>query len=101
MDDERETREEINNKADNKLTTDYAEIAKLTALLDVQVKQFVGSMNEMVDSIPSQDALAALWKERVIIDSETTVMETTTQVPLTLDAILGDEAEGSDEVKLL
>ena len=45
------------------LSTSYGEIAKLTSLLNAQVAQFAESINGMVESIPSQDSLAEIYKE--------------------------------------
>ena len=50
-------------RAKAKLATDYGEIATLTELLNEQVTQFVQHMNGMVESIPSQDSLAEIFRE--------------------------------------
>lgn len=81
------------------LAHDYGEIARLAGRLDGQIKQFVGSMNSMVESIPSQDALGETWDEHV--KTVTQVDGKNPATKLDPDQIVGDEAKAFDAVKLL
>lgn len=64
-------------RATARLSIDYGEIAQLTELLNVQVTQFVELVNGMVESIPSQDALAEIFRERSIKNGADESMEST------------------------
>lgn len=84
------------------LSSDYSEIASLVAQLDVQVEKMVGTMNGLVESIPSHDALSEIWDEQAKVarqgDGTNVGKEARTWRQ---EDILGDEAKGSDHMKLL
>jgi hypothetical protein len=89
------------------LASEYGDIANLTKLLDVEITQFVDSLNEMVEAIPHHDTLSEIYKERTIdintSSTETTQAGQTQGSTLDRNSLLGDEAPSysNDAVKRL
>jgi hypothetical protein len=86
------------------LSEDYAKLAQLFAQLDEQVGAFTANMDTLVQTAPAYSGLTTMWEEQAkSLSADTKKADHTasrTQSETAKDdedAILGDEAENTDD----